>query len=121
VTWGHAGAFSVGARTVVTLWPKEKLGIVVLTNCFPTGVPEGISDNFADQLFDGAVVADWVKPWDQLYDSMFGPPGAAARATFAAPPSPPTPAAPDAAYLGRYFNDFAGDAVVVSEAGKLDA
>ncbi|MGO4830955.1 serine hydrolase, partial [Rhizobiaceae sp. 2RAB30] len=26
LTWGHAGAFSVGARSLVTLFPKEKLG-----------------------------------------------------------------------------------------------
>ena len=40
-TWGHAGAFSAGARTLVTLYPDAGLGIVVLANGFPTGAPEG--------------------------------------------------------------------------------
>ena len=48
LTWGHAGAFSAGARSLVTLYPKSGLGIVVLSNAFPTGVPEGVSDSFAD-------------------------------------------------------------------------
>ena len=37
---------------------------------------------------------------------------AAAKAVYAQPPSPATPALPLAAYAGRYFNDFVGDAVV---------
>ncbi|MBL8581679.1 MAG: beta-lactamase family protein, partial [Rhizobiaceae bacterium] len=32
LTWGHAGAFSVGARTLATLWPDADLGIVILAN-----------------------------------------------------------------------------------------
>ena len=40
VEWSHAGAFSAGARTLVHLIPGEQLGIVVLSNAFPTGVPE---------------------------------------------------------------------------------
>ena len=43
VEWSHAGAFSAGARTLVHLIPGEQLGIVVLSNAFPTGVPEGIA------------------------------------------------------------------------------
>ena len=54
-SWGHAGAFSTGARTLVTLYPDAGLGIVVLTNAFPTGVPEGIADSFFDLVFDGSV------------------------------------------------------------------
>ena len=33
----HAGAFSRGARTLVSILPGEKLGIVVLSNAFPSG------------------------------------------------------------------------------------
>jgi CubicO group peptidase (beta-lactamase class C family) len=38
----HAGAFSMGARTLVKMLPAEDLGIIVLSNAFPTGVPEGL-------------------------------------------------------------------------------
>ena len=50
-SWTHAGAFSAGARTQVTLFPDAKLGIVVLGNGFwPSGVPEGLADDFAVDL-----------------------------------------------------------------------
>ncbi|RVD62406.1 serine hydrolase, partial [Mesorhizobium sp. M4A.F.Ca.ET.029.04.2.1] len=102
LSWGHAGSFSVGARTLVTIFPKEKLGIVILANAFPTGVPEGLSDSFADLVFDGAVDRDWVKAWGTIYSGMFGPVVEAAKATFAAAPSPSRPARPASAYAGRY-------------------
>ncbi|MBZ9990876.1 serine hydrolase [Mesorhizobium sp. BH1-1-5] len=112
LSWGHAGAFSVGARTLVTIFPKEKLGIVILTNAFPTGVPEGLSDSFADLVFEGSVEKDWIEAWNGIYAGLFGPMVEAAKAAYAGPPSPPTPSRPAGAYAGRYANDFIGDAVV---------
>lgn len=119
LSWGHAGAFSVGARSLVTLYPDSDLGIVVLTNAFPTGVPEGLSDSFADMVFDGQVGTDWVAVWDSAYAGLFGPAIAAAKATYAKPPSPATPALANSAYAGHYANGFIGNAEVVEEAGKL--
>jgi CubicO group peptidase (beta-lactamase class C family) len=112
LSWGHAGAFSVGARTLVTIFPEEKLGIVILANAFPTGVPEGLSDSFADLVFDGKVEKDWIEAWNGIYVGLFGPAVEAAKAAYARPPSPPTPPRPAGAYAGRYANDFIGDAVV---------
>lgn len=119
LSWGHAGAFSVGARTLVTVFPKEKLGIVIVANAFPTGLPEGLSDSFADLVFDGKVEKDWIKSWDDTYAGLFGPAVAAAKATYAAPPSPVRPAGPASAYAGRYANDFIGDAVVLKAGDDL--
>lgn len=119
LSWGHAGAFSVGARTLVTVFPKEKLGIVIIANAFPTGVPEGLSDSFADLVFDGTVEKDWIKAWDGIYAGLFGPAVEAAKAAYAAPPSPARPAGPASAYAGRYANDFIGDAVVSSAGDGL--
>lgn len=119
LSWGHAGAFSVGAQTLVTIFPKDKLGIVILANAFPTGVPEGLSDSFADLVFDGSVGKDWIKAWDGIYAGMFGPVVEAAKATYAAPPSPARPAGPATAYTGRYANDFIGEAVVTSAGDGL--
>jgi CubicO group peptidase (beta-lactamase class C family) len=64
--WGHAGAFSQGARTLVELLPSEQLGIVVLANAFPTGVPEGLADTFFDLVFKGAPTGDWTSQWNDL-------------------------------------------------------
>ena len=119
MTWGHAGAFSVGGRTVVTLYPKARLGILVLCNAFPTGVPEGLSDSFADLVFNGRIEKDWMKPWDALYGGLFGPALEAAKATYAAPPAPSTAALPPAAYTGRYTNAYVGDAVIADRNGAL--
>ncbi len=119
LSFGHAGAFSVGARTLVTLYPEAKLGVVVLSNAFPTGAPEGLSDRFADLVFDGTSGKDWVKAWDHAYEGLFGPAEAAAMAAYASTPAPPTPALRSDAYVGRYANAYAGDALVANENGAL--
>jgi CubicO group peptidase (beta-lactamase class C family) len=119
ISWGHAGAFSVGARTLVTIYPKSNLGIIVLSNAFPTGVPEGLSDSFADLVFDGKIEKDWVKGWNEIYDGLFGPAVAAAKAAYAMPPASATPALPLASYTAQYANDYTGDAVVANENGTL--
>ncbi|OWK21210.1 hypothetical protein AJ88_20280 [Mesorhizobium amorphae CCBAU 01583] len=103
----------------MTVFAKEKLGIVIIANAFPTGVPEGLSDSFADLVFDGAVEKDWIKAWDGIYAGLFGPAVEAAKAAYAAPPSPARPAGPASAYAGRYANDFIGDAVVSSAGDGL--
>jgi len=112
LSWGHAGAFSVGAHTLVTLYPKAKLGIVVLTNAFPTGVPEGLAENFFDVVFDGGPGKDWVPPWNAVFEGLFGPVVAAAQAAYARPPDPPSPPLPLERYAGRYENDYLGTATV---------
>jgi CubicO group peptidase (beta-lactamase class C family) len=119
LTWGHAGAFSAGARSLVTLYPKSSLGIVVLSNAFPTGVPEGLSDSFADMVFDGEVNVDWVTAWNKAYGGLFGPAIEAAKATYATSPTPPSPSLALEAYEGRYANSYVGEALVKREAGGL--
>lgn len=118
-SWGHAGAFSVGARSLVTIYPDADFGIVILSNAFPTGVPEGLSDSFADLVFTGKVERDWVKDWSTIYAGLFGPAMAEAKATYASPPSPATPARPSSAYVGRYASDFVGEAVVAADGDNL--
>jgi CubicO group peptidase (beta-lactamase class C family) len=119
LTWGHAGAFSLGARTLTMIYPKAKLGLVVLTNAFPTGLPEGLADSFADLVFDGKVSKDWFAPWNGAYESLFAPAVAAAKAKYAAPPSPATAALDDEAYIGGYANAYLGEAFVSKGEGGL--
>jgi CubicO group peptidase (beta-lactamase class C family) len=119
LTWGHAGAFSVGGRTLVTLFPESDLGIVVLANAFPSGVPEGLADSFADLVFDGEVAQDYLASWNAAYESLFGPAIAAAIATYATVPDPATAALPAAAYVGTDANAYAGEAVVSGDDAGL--
>ncbi len=119
LVWGHAGAFSVGAQTLVSLHPGAKLGVVVLTNAFPSGVPEGLADSLMDLVFDGRIGRDWVKAWGDAYRGLFAPAVAAARAAYGTPPSPAMPALPLAAYAGRYANAYVGTAVVTVTGSTL--
>jgi len=118
LTWGHAGAFSVGARTLVSVYPKARLGIVILTNAFPSGVPEGIADSFADLAFDGKIEKDWLSGWNGAYEALFGPAIAAAKAKYA-PALHPSPALSNGAYAGRYANAYIGDVFVAEVDGNL--
>ena len=119
LNWGHAGAFSVGGRTLVTLYPDSDLGILVLANAFPTGVPEGLADSFGDLVFEGTVTKDWTSEWNAIYGGLFSPAIEAAKATFDKPPSPGTPALPTGAYSGAYANDYVGPATVTADGNAL--
>ncbi|MCX5495234.1 serine hydrolase [Kaistia dalseonensis] len=119
LVWGHAGAFSNGARTLVSIMPDDGLGIVVLSNAFPTGVPEGLADSFFDLVKEGSIEKDWIKIWNDTFDGLFGPAVAASKARLGTPPQNASPALPAAAYVGRYANDYFGTAIVTEAGGKL--
>src|SRR5262249_9809685 len=59
LTLNHSGAFDLGAATFVALVPGEGLGIVVLTNGAPIGVPEAVALSFLDLVHDGKLGRDW--------------------------------------------------------------
>ncbi|WP_289296461.1 serine hydrolase [uncultured Reyranella sp.] len=120
VEWSHAGAFSAGARTLVHMLPAERLGIVILTNAFPTGVPEGLAATFLDEIYAGKASRDWIAHWNEIYDDSFGA-GAQkqAMAPYASPPASPSPPLPLQAYTGFYQNDYVGDVRVVESGGVL--
>jgi CubicO group peptidase (beta-lactamase class C family) len=115
---GHAGAFSVGARTMVQLLPAEQLGIVVLSNAFPTGVPEGIAYSFFDLVHQGAVSRDWFQYWSERF-SVLTAAYPAIIAQFATPPANAQPALPLDAYAGQYMNDYFGPLQVTAEGDAL--
>jgi hypothetical protein len=65
------------------------------------------------------VSGDHFATWNAIYDSLFGPGIAEAKATYATPPDAATPALPAAAYAGGYANAYVGAATVSEEAGGL--
>ena len=118
LVWSHAGAFSQGARTLVHLLPAEELGIIVLANAFPTGVPEGIAYSFLDLVLNGRVTRDWVGFWDGLYEGIYQS-FLDAFSTYTTPPAHPAPALPLSAYVGVYANDYVGEIEIVERDGGL--
>ncbi|MBL8126229.1 MAG: serine hydrolase [Chloroflexia bacterium] len=111
IVWRHNGAFSTGARTDCLLIPEANLGIVTLTNAFPTGTPDALNESFYDFVFHGEPQQDWFAIYNAgfqaIYDAFAGDPD-----RFVTPPHPASPALDPAADTGTYHNDYLGDVVV---------
>ena len=108
--WAHSGAFTRGAATNATLLPAEGLGVIVLTNGVPIGVPEALVDEIIDQIAMGGQTQDWQEYWSESFGGLY-----VADPALSELPEPPTPARPNDAYLGSYANDFYGTFEVVAD------
>jgi hypothetical protein len=118
--WGHSGAFSQGAQTAVTLIPSDQLGILVLTNAFPSGLPDALAEVFtALANGDHPVAAERITLWNSLYVSLFGPATEASQATYGKVAVSPTAALPASAYVGTYANAYLGAARIVEADGAM--
>ena len=116
VTLGHSGAFALGASTAVHLRPGDGLGIIVLTNGFPMGVPEAIALTFLNLATIGAPQIDYLDVIGPIIEASVVPPyGDVIQKT---PADSAPPLEPDA-YLGSYANDVSGPLMVQEEAGSL--
>jgi CubicO group peptidase (beta-lactamase class C family) len=112
----HSGAFAMGAATVFEMLPAAKLGIVVLTNGTPSGVPESIAKSFYDRVEFGAAQRDWYDAYAPLFAQMLAPQG---ELVGKEPPVHPVAPLRLDAYAGTYANPYYGDAVVSAENGAL--
>lgn len=115
---GHAGAFYLGASTYVGLIPGEQLGIAVLTNGEPIGVPEAIARAFLDVADNGAPTVDWLGLFGRVYEAMRTA-EAAPFAGYATRPEGARPPRDLAGYAGRYGNGYYGPAEIGIEGGRL--
>jgi hypothetical protein len=116
VFFSHSGAFEDGAATQFSMVPSAKLGIVVLSNGEPMGVPESLAATFLDLALVGRPTIDWF--------GLYGPTFEAAKQSpspLAGRPRPahPRPARPARAYLGRYASAYLGGAEVVRRGSGL--
>lgn len=117
--YGHAGAFSLGARTTVKLLPAASLGIVVLANAFPSGAPEGIASSFFDLVKHGGVTQDWMSYWDGLFQGLYDSFSVVGE-PYETPLADPSPALASGAYTGTYRNDYVGEVEVAGSGGGLE-
>jgi CubicO group peptidase (beta-lactamase class C family) len=118
VMLSHSGAFNTGAATAVYLLPADKLGIVVLTNGSPIGVAETVALSFLDLARYGSVQRDYWALLEPAFAALNAPTYGTDR-DYSKPPPAAAPAAPAAAYLGTYANDFYGPLRVRSDGPGL--
>jgi CubicO group peptidase (beta-lactamase class C family) len=117
VRLSHSGAFDLGAATAFTMLPAEDLGIVVLTNGAPVGLPESIAAAFMDLAETGEVERDWLDGYGPVFARMSENPSELAGQE---PPEIPAPARAADAYLGSYDNQYHGPMAVIDEGeGRL--
>lgn len=114
----HSGAFNLGTRTAVYLFPESDLGIAVATHAGSNGVPEAIALAFEDFVTRGEVRRDWIQFADQYFLKM--------ESEFteyeidpAKRPENPGPPAADSAYTGTYRNEYFGPLEVTAKEGAL--
>jgi hypothetical protein len=109
VRLSHSGGFTLGAATRYVLLPSERLGIVVLTNGMPLGVPEAIAQQFYDIVEYGSVQEDSFPKLSDYFTQLLAEHG---ELVGRQPPAQPVPALPDNAYLGTYANEYYGPVTV---------
>jgi CubicO group peptidase (beta-lactamase class C family) len=108
VILSHSGAFSKGAATTVVLIPSEDLGITILTNAFPIGIPEALACSFIDLAHHGKVERDWFALFKLAFEAMFS--AMADNATdYSKSTAQPLPSLPAEAYAGTYRSEYYGD------------
>ncbi|MFV0337984.1 MAG: serine hydrolase [Chthoniobacterales bacterium] len=115
----HSGAFYLGAATCVTIYPEQQLGIIVLTNAAPVGLPETLCANFSDLALDGKLAADWSQIFGKIFANMLESEGEGIS-DFSNPPAAPTPRAKNAAYVGIYTNPVYGELEIREQGDGLE-
>ncbi|MGB6056407.1 MAG: serine hydrolase, partial [Burkholderiaceae bacterium] len=116
VTLGHSGAFLMGAATAFSLIPSADVGIVVLTNAWPIGVPETLVAQFNDLVQFGSIQRDWGALAAQSFAPFHLPSGSLVGVPR---PAQPAPSAALASYAGTYQNPYYGPLQVVENGGAL--
>jgi hypothetical protein len=102
----------------VVLVPAERLGIVVLTNAAPIGVPEAVAFSFLDLAHAGKLERDWFATVAPTFQEM-AKPTYGTRVEYRKEPAGKSPPLPAATYAGTYRNDFVGDVLLAQDGEKL--
>lgn len=117
VRLSHSGGFELGTATVVVLLPQEKLGIAVLSNAGPIGVPEALAASFVDIVQQGQPQQDYVAVFAEVFKILFAPPYGQGRTYI--PPANALPPQPSDRYTGIYKNDYFGPIEIADRQGRL--
>jgi CubicO group peptidase (beta-lactamase class C family) len=118
VQLSHSGGFDLGGATAVSLLPSERLGIVVLTNAAPMGIPEAVCASFLDLVLFHDVKKDWFEAYQRAFKELFKP-DYGGTIDYFKPPTKKSPPLPSVAYVGAYANAYFGAIEVVEKDGGL--
>lgn len=116
VRLSHSGAFALGASTALFMVPAWDVGICVLTNIAPIGLPEAIALSFLDLIDTGEVQNDYVAIFEEVFKVALAP---WYESVEVSPPANPSPALAAEAYTGMYDNPLFGPADVVADGDSL--
>lgn len=114
----HSGGFPEGASTNVALLPSQDLGIVVLANGSPTGVPEALANIFLDLTRYRYLTRDWFALFKGIFDQN-SVPLEELKKQYSQRPVPNRSALDFCAYIGTYQNEYVGKVKVTVENGIL--
>lgn len=112
----HSGGFAQGAATAFTMVPFDGLGMVVLTNGMPIGVPEAVINYFLDHVYAGTQQQKWLALFGARFAQMYVNHSELAGKN---PPANPAPPHPDSFYAGAYDNPYYGRIQVTPGGGAL--
>ena len=120
LTLSHSGAFDLGTGTAVYLLPNRQLGIVVLTNGTPIGVPEAISVSFLDFFRYGSAKRDYLALFRPIFDDLIKQTqDSSPDYSKLPPPSNPAPGRGLSAYAGTYESPYYGTLLIEVEGNQL--
>ncbi len=113
----HGGDLDSGVSTSITLYPEDKMSLIVLTNSFPAGhvLHTAVTKGWADLYYAGAVSRDWYAETDQVITTSLAPGGQILNPFGIMPPAPADAKPPRilSAYKGSYAQDYYGTIRIV--------
>ncbi len=117
---GHSGAFLLGTATSVYLLPSEQIGIVVLSNGTPTGIPESICLTFLDYFHYGAPKNDYLTLIKPVFQAMIDETQDGSKDYRKLPaPGNPAPGGALSSYVGTYVNPYYGKLQIALQKDQL--
>ncbi|CAM4004868.1 serine hydrolase [Bordetella muralis] len=115
----HNGAFEEGINTRVSFLPAQGLGIVILTNTPPMGVPDALEYKLMTLLFgdrpDQDIWPDLRDKWHEALAQLLDRPGR----LHGTPPAGSDQVIDAKRYVGRYTHPYYGDIVIRQEGNGL--
>ncbi len=119
----HGGDLTSGVSTLITLYPAEGMGIVVLTNGFPGGhiLKKAVVRGWEDLYFTGSVQNDWYAEIEDQINAAMEPGSSVLSPYTALQQAPENASSPRylVNYCGSYYQNYYGNLTIENEADGL--